>query len=334
MTKLVKAPDPQQMVLHECYTLTATSLTVRGRPTFEQHEDVGAFIQRAVKASKWWLADWLRYGESRADWAKVLSQAVDAGGMKEKTAMNMRAVAAIDESRRRDDVEFALHETVASLTPEKQVFWLEKAAQAGWNQRELRLNIRAARRHAILEGQAVLKGLFRVVYCDFPWIYGNKPPSGSGAQSHYPGMTIEDGMKLPVAAHCHTDAVMFFWVTAPMLYEQPGPNDLIRSWGFTPKTGMVWDKVQHNFGNYVSIRHEHLIICTRGSCTPDRPTPMFDSVIAERQDGEHSGKPESFRKMIERLYDGPYLELFGRERREGWSVFGNDSRLWAEEVAV
>jgi N6-adenosine-specific RNA methylase IME4 len=102
------------------------------------------------------------------------------------------------------------------------------------------------------------------------------------------------------------------------------------AWGFNYKTNLIWDKVDHNFGNYVSVRHEHLLIATRGSCTPDRPTPMIDSVQTERQQGIHSAKPESFRKILERLYDGPYLELFARERVDGWDAFGNDSKLWAE----
>ena len=49
---------------------------------------------------------------------------------------------------------------------------------------------------------------------------------------------------------------------------------VIEAWGFEHKGAIIWDKVLHNFGHYVSVRHEHLLICTRGSCTPDRPTPM------------------------------------------------------------
>jgi N6-adenosine-specific RNA methylase IME4 len=206
--------------------------------------------------------------------------------------------------------------------------------------------MKAELRPTIVRGQSLLEGQFRVIYADPAWKYGNRPPSGSGAGEHYPTMTYQELAALPVAAHAAADAVLFMWVTAPMLYDAvtidghdvPGPYHVIRSWGFTPKTGAVWDKVDHNFGNYFSVRHEHLIIATRGSCTPDRPTPQPDSVITERvprgDDGArvHSRKPEVFRKVIEKLYDGPYLELFGRRRVEGWTVFGNDARLWAEGV--
>jgi N6-adenosine-specific RNA methylase IME4 len=307
------------------YTLTPTGLEVHGRPSFAEHESVGLWIRQARRASGFWAADWLRYGESRADWAERLSQLADGAGVTAKTAANIRAVGAIAPSRRRDDVEFALHETVAPLRPDEQTYWLNEAATHGWTQRDLRLSIRASKRRRVIEGQAVLSGLYRVIYADCPWRYSDRPPSGSGAAQHYEGMTIEQLCALPVEAHAYPDAVLFFWVTAPML-EQAFP--IIKAWGFTYKTGCVWDKVLQAGGHYVAVRHEHLLIATRGSCTPDRPVPMPDSVLTERRGDEHSGKPESMRKMIEGLYDGPYLELFGRERVDGWDVFGNDAALW------
>jgi N6-adenosine-specific RNA methylase IME4 len=73
------------------------------------------------------------------------------------------------------------------------------------------------------------------------------------------------------------------------------------------------------------MRHELLLVCTRGSCTPDAPTPMPDSVIAEERSGRHSEKPASFRQLIDRLYPiGPRLELFARDIvPEPWAVWGN-----------
>lgn len=312
------------------YTLTATGLEVKGRPSWEEHVAAGDFIQRAQKASGFWLADWLRYGESRKDWQSRLDQAVDATGLSEKRLKNIRAVGAIATEVRREDVEFGIHEAVASLSTADQAEWLERAAEEGWSVSELKLELRASKRRKVLKGQAVLEGVYRVIYADPPWQYGDRPPSGSGAQQHYDGMTIEALCGLPVQAHTYPDAVLFMWVTAPLLLQHPGPREVIEAWGFTPKTGLVWDKVNHGFGHYVSVRHEHLIIATRGSCTPDRPVPMPDSVVTERQAGEHSSKPASFRKLIEQLYDGPYLELFGREPVEGWSVFGDDAALWGE----
>lgn len=315
------------------YTLTETGLLVTGRPSYENHVGVGDFIQRTHHASGFWLADWLRYGESRSDWRDRLDQAIKETGLSEKTLKNVRAVGAIEQDIRREDLEFSIHEVVAGLPAADQEKWLERASAEGWNRRELRLEIRASKRRKIIEGQAVLEGVFRVIYADPPWLYGDRPPSGSGAQQHYPGMTIEQLCKLPVEAHTYPNAVLFMWATAPLLLANPGPREVLEAWGFTYKTNQVWDKVLSAGGNYVAAKHEHLLIATRGSCTPDRPTPMFDSVLTERRESlVHSQKPASFRKQIERMYDGPYLELFGREAVEGWTVFGNDAALWHQEA--
>lgn len=319
--------------------LTATGMEVSGRPSLTEYEAAGMFIQRTHAASGFWLGDWLRYGDSRDDWRERLSQIQDIG-ISEKTAKNVRAIAGIDPSRRRDDVDFSAHDAVAGMAGPDQEHWLERAHMEGWTVRELRLEIRASKRRKVLEGQAVLQGMYRVIYADPPWAYNDRgdihPENVSTAykraEAHYPTLTIADICALPVPAHSMPNAVLFLWVTAPLLLQNPGPREVIEAWGFTPKTGMVWDKVLGNFGHYVHACHEHLIIATRGSGLPDRPTPQPDSVQTIRRSDTHSEKPAEFRTIIEKLYDGPYLELFARERVEGWSCFGNDAGLWASEA--
>lgn len=337
-SKLARIPQIKPITLG-CYTLTTTGLEVKGRPSFAEHEGVGDFIKRAHRASGFWLADWLRYGEDRADWQAQLAQAVDATGLSEKTLKNVRAVGKIEQSRRRDTVEFSHHAAVAALEPEDQSKWLSKAEEEGWTERELRVEIRAASRRMVLEGQASLEGMYRIVYADPPWKYNDSGPTVDGslgkAERHYAGMTIDELCKLPVKAHVLPDAVLFLWVTTPFLLLNPGPREVIEAWGFEYKTAIAWDKVLGSPGHYVHVQHEHLAICTRGSCLPDAPTPSPKSVQTERRSEIHSEKPEHFRKIIEKLYIyGPFLELFGRDKREGWDVFGNDARLWAEEVAA
>lgn len=316
------------------FVFSAKGVRPQGRPSFADYTGAMEFAKRAHRSSGWWLADLLRYGHERADWSERLSQAVDVTGLSEKRLKNIRAVGAIPVERRREGLEFSIHAEVAGMDPRDQVQWLERAETEGWTERELRLEIHASRRRRVIAGQAVLAGMYRVILADPPWIYGDRPPSGKGAGQHYDGVTIEDLCKLPVAAHAHPNAVLFLWTTAPMILSNPGPREVIEAWGFTPKTGIVWDKVLHGFGHYVEVRHEHLIIATRGSCTPDRPTPMIPSVLTERRSDTHSQKPKGARAIIERLYDGPYLELFGRERVEGWTVFGDDARLWSEELTA
>jgi N6-adenosine-specific RNA methylase IME4 len=86
---------------------------------------------------------------------------------------------------------------------------------------------------------------------------------------------------------------------------------VVRAWGFTCKAHFVRDKVRHNMGHYNSVRHELLLICTRGSCVPDAPK-LYDSVQAVERDGQHSQKPEEFRGIA--LYgSGNRIELFARQ---------------------
>jgi N6-adenosine-specific RNA methylase IME4 len=313
------------------FTLTATGVLVKGRPSSDEFQHVFDFATRVEKASPWWVVGLLKYASGRRDWQDTLDQITHVTGYGEGRIRNLRTLGEkIPEHRRREDVDISVHEAVLSLPPAEQDELLEQAAEENWTVRETRMAVRARRRRAVIDGQAVLEGQFRVIYADFPWIYNDSQPSGSSAQTHYPGMTIEEGCALPVKEHAYKDAVLFFWVTEPMLYR--GAQQIIEAWGFEHKTGLVWDKVDHNRGNYVSVRHEHLLICTRGSCTPENLTPMIDSVQTIRK-GEHSAKPEEFRQIIERLYPtGPHLELFGRKRVKGWKVVGNDARLWAKEL--
>lgn len=160
---------------------------------------------------------------------------------------------------------------------------------------------------------------YRVIYADPPWSYNDKQNIEvlGGAEKHYLTMPLDDICKLPIPAE--DNSVLFIWVTSPMLEDS---FKVINAWGFKYKTSFVWDKVAHNMGHYNSVRHEFLLICTKGSCTPD-VAKLFDSVVSIERT-EHSRKPKEFRDMIDTLYPiGNRLEMFAREAPEGWDVWGN-----------
>jgi N6-adenosine-specific RNA methylase IME4 len=167
---------------------------------------------------------------------------------------------------------------------------------------------------------------YRVLYADPPWSYGNsgiiaQTDNYGRAERHYPSMTIAELCALDVKACVENDAVLFLWVTSPLL-DECWP--VIKAWGFEYKTSFVWDKVKHNFGHYNSVRHEVLLVCTRGSCTPD-VTQLYDSVQTIERSDTHSEKPAQFREMIDTLYPhGKRLELFARTTVPGWDVWGNE----------
>lgn len=180
--------------------------------------------------------------------------------------------------------------------------------------------IRLARKAEIETAAALPSNKYRILYADPPWKYSDGLTANYGAtQYHYPSMSTTELCAMPIAEIAEDNAVLFLWVTSPLL-EDCFP--IIKAWGFKYKTSFVWDKVKHNMGHYNSVRHEFLLVCTRGSCTPD-VNKLYDSVQSIERT-EHSEKPEEFRQIIDTIYPhGARLELFARKSVEGWEVYGN-----------
>ena len=166
---------------------------------------------------------------------------------------------------------------------------------------------------------------YRVIYADPPWQY-NDSKAGlniGAAEDHYPTMATSEICALNIKELAQDDAVLFCWATFPLLTDA---LEVVKAWGFKYKTSFVWDKVRPNFGNYHNATAELLLVCTRGSGTPDEKKREDQVQVVERT-GRHSEKPEHFRQMIDRLYKhGKKIELFRRGKApKGWEVWGNES---------
>ena len=168
------------------------------------------------------------------------------------------------------------------------------------------------------------KEKFRVLYADPAWSYNDKQdtPQLGGAAKHYATMSVAEICKLPINDISEKNSVLFLWVTSPLLEDA---FTVIKSWGFKYKTSFVWDKVKHNMGHYNSVRHELLLIATKGSCTPDNKT-LYDSVQSIERNDNHSEKPIEFLNIIDDLYNyGNKLEMFCRNiKKENWYGWGNE----------
>tara|TARA_R100001530_G_C4297933_1_gene149727 strand:- start:496 stop:1122 length:627 start_codon:yes stop_codon:yes gene_type:complete len=162
---------------------------------------------------------------------------------------------------------------------------------------------------------------YRIIYADPPWNYGNSGLDDYGhAERHYPTMSIQELCEMEVSDILDDNAVLFLWVTSPLLEDS---FKIIKAWDFKYKTSFVWDKVKHNFGYYNSVRHEFLLIATKGSCIPDIKK-LHDSVVSIERT-KHSEKPEYFRSLIDELYPhGKRIELFARNKYENWDDWGNE----------
>lgn len=165
---------------------------------------------------------------------------------------------------------------------------------------------------------------FRIIYADPAWSYNDKQdtPQLGGAAKHYDTMSVSQICELPVKDISEKDSALFLWVTSPLLEDA---FKVISAWGFKYKTSFIWDKVKHNMGHYNSVRHEILLIATKGSCVPDNKK-LYDSVQCIERNDNHSEKPIEFLNIIDDLYNhGNKLEMFCRNiKKSQWYGWGNE----------
>lgn len=161
---------------------------------------------------------------------------------------------------------------------------------------------------------------FKVVYADPPWDIQQKGKA-RGAERHYRLMTIGRIKQMPIADLMDENSTLLLWTTNAAL---PQALEVMEAWGFTYKTNAVWDKYYMGLGNWFRGSHEILLHGTRGKA-PFKFHGQRSTLLFPRQD--HSHKPEEMIPVIERVLDGPYLELFARRHPNShadWSVWGNE----------
>lgn len=199
------------------------------------------------------------------------------------------------------------------------------------------------------------RGRFGVILADPPWRFETYSVAGrdrcpdapvtrneqrrNTPVRHYETMPIEQLMALPVGEIGAPDCVLLMWAVDSML---PQALALGYSWGFEFKTvGFYWVKLRREgslraklfealvhklfpmgTGYWTRANPEQCLLFTRGS--PQRLSRSVRKlIIAERR--EHSRKPDEQYPAIEQLLDGPYLELFARNERPGWTWWGNQT---------
>lgn len=164
--------------------------------------------------------------------------------------------------------------------------------------------------------------LVAVLLADPAWQYeaGSTDPRRQ-IENHYPTLPTSEICALPVSACATRDAILF-------LCYPPGfatqAAQVVAAWGFREVSSWVWVKEgPPGPGYYGRLRHEHIMIATRGDIPPPPVEARFDSVITAPR-GEHSEKPAEIAERIERMYpELPRMELFARVGRPGWRLWGN-----------
>ena len=158
------------------------------------------------------------------------------------------------------------------------------------------------------------EGEYNVIYADPPWEFDNAGFEQSAA-SHYPTMATTKIAELAIPK----SPVLFLWATSAMLEDA---LFVMKEWGYQYKTNLVWAKDKGpSIGWFATSRHELLLIGTSESGAHPlwKPVSWLNAGVTQ-----HSRKPDEFYEVIEKMYDGPYLEMFARRERDGWEAWGNE----------
>ncbi len=183
---------------------------------------------------------------------------------------------------------------------------------------------------ADLHGLLAAGRRFGLLYADPPWVWEVYSPNGRTLDQHYGQMTAAQIATLPIAELAAEDSVLLLWTTWPRLLNS---IQVIEAWGFEYKTlGFLWVKttlkgVHWGNGYWTRSNSEPCLLATRGA--PHRMAFDVHQVvdvpeIVTTPVGAHSVKPSEVHERIERGFPGPYLELFARKPRPGWTVWGDE----------
>lgn len=310
---------------------------------FSKWSERGRELCETGKRLHWEIGDWWRSGQHKyGDRAKQAAENIF--GLEYPTLKRLGTVARAFEKDRRRSLPFTHHAEVAGLTPDKADDLLERAEREGLSKRDLRAEVARIKNAAAIDApvesldtctiadlhQLVEQGKrFGCIYADPPWLYDNQA-TRAATGNHYSGMTVDELCELPIRELAKDDAHLHLWITNAFLFDAPR---IFAAWGFEYRSTYVWVKPQMGIGNYWRNSHEMMLTAIRGDAKRfnDRSLKSW----GEFDRTAHSAKPERIREMIQRASHGPYLELFGRRKTEGWTVWGNqiERNLFHTEAA-
>lgn len=172
---------------------------------------------------------------------------------------------------------------------------------------------------------------YQVIYCDPPWDYkgqtqhGGKGKSDTGsALRHYPTMKLPEliALKPMIDQLADTECLLFMWTSSPHLDQA---IELMKGWGFQWATvGFVWDKGRVNPGFYTMSQCELCLIGKRGKIPQPRGARNVRQYLRRGRE-EHSKKPDEVRIRIDQMFPTQNkIELFARQRVDGWDAWGNE----------
>lgn len=184
---------------------------------------------------------------------------------------------------------------------------------------------------------------FAAICADPPWRFVTYSDKGAGrsASQHYNTMSIDDIKAMPVAEIAAKDCFLFLWGVWPHLREA---LEVLEAWGFSYSgVAFTWVKTHKSIDEwpqserdlfmglgYTTRKNTEFVLLGRRGKPVRKDGGVREVIVAARR--AHSEKPEEFYARVETFCDGPYLDLFSRKSRPGWSAFGDQAGKFDSEA--
>lgn len=185
------------------------------------------------------------------------------------------------------------------------------------------------------------QGGYAVIYADNPWQFKTRSEKGlDGRPLHYKRMTLAEIKAMPVADLAADDCHLFFWTSGPFLEQA---FQVLRAWGFKYSSiGFTWVKLWPREADalflttdsfcmgqgYTTRKNSEICLLAKRGHPKRNRKDIRELIVSARR--EHSRKPDEAVRRIEQYADGPYLELFARQKRKGWVCLGNELDKFGE----
>jgi len=184
-------------------------------------------------------------------------------------------------------------------------------------------------------------GGFKAIVADPPWNFKVRSDKGLGRAAPYELMDLDAIKALPAAAAASRDCHLFVWTTGPHL---PQALEVIKAWGFKYSgMGFTWIKLKRSFMDddgpllniekdlhvgmgYTTRKNAEFVLLGRRGAPKRMRADIREVIVAPVR--EHSRKPEEFYRRVAAYADGPRLELFARQSRDGFATWGNQSSMF------
>lgn len=157
---------------------------------------------------------------------------------------------------------------------------------------------------------------YKTILADPPWKYGKG--WGYGAGEYYDLMSLEDIKNIPIKKISSKNAHLYLWCPNGMIDKG---LEVMKIWGFEFKTIITWVKNRSIFGYYFKGQSEQILFGVKGKLPPQNRKQV---TIMKGKVRNHSKKPDEQYEIIEKVSPSPRIELFARQKIEGWDVWGDE----------